>query len=57
MKEIRITQVTGGYIVAVAQDGNQQIQVTPNLGRAVKVARGLFGEDQPEVVETIAVVK
>lgn len=62
MKSINITQVVGGFIVTITDNtitdknefGQQQqsIKVTPNLGRATKLARQLFGEDAAEVVES-----
>lgn len=48
MKEVVIKQVEGGYIVVVGENGMQRVQVTPNLGRAVKVAKALFGPDAEE---------
>lgn len=54
MKEIVITQVVDGYIVRVSdQQRGQEISVTPNLGRAIKKARQLFGEDVDAVAETV----
>lgn len=47
MKEIRITQVVGGFIVAIGDNGVQTLQVTPNLGQATKLARTLFDEVEP----------
>lgn len=54
MKEVVITKVEGGFIVRASDLAiqNQKISVTPNLGRAVKIAKVLFGEDEPEVQES-----
>ena len=47
MKAVNIAQVEGGFIVTTITDGQQYVSVAPNLGRATKVARALFGEDPP----------
>lgn len=51
VKEVTISQVKDGFIVRTVDQtqGKQEVSIAPNLGRAVKIARNLFGD----VVEAV----